>query len=443
MDAITFFTYIKDGLDIPTTMLFFAVSIYLTFKTRFLQIRALPRCVSLIKDGLARSTTDSNQQQIQTIDAFHALFTAMATTIGIGNLVGPTVAIFCGGPGALFWLLAYTILGSVTKFTEVTFAMITRERTPDGHIIGGPMQYLKQIHRSWSAWYAHIMIVLFIGWSMVQANTLAAIFAQEHIPEWVTGIALACFTAIILMGGAQRVGLIASKLVPIMFVFYLIFALFILFKDVAALKAAFGLICNCISKPAAPIGGFLGASICQAMSHGVYRGVYITEAGLGTSSIAHAMADAKRPTDQGILAMYSMAADAILSLISGLLVLVTGVWHQGMFRSTLIYEAFKAHAPGLGQVVLIISISLFVLTTIIGNSFNGRQTAASIMGTRGMHYYLAATVILIFIGSMVHVAMAWLMMDIVTTFVAIPNLIGICILAHRRSRDLEINNATH
>ncbi len=438
MDTLTFFTHIKDFLDIPTTILFFAVSIFLTFKTKFLQIRALPRFFSILKDGMKRKQVHNQQGDVNTIDAFHALFAAMATTIGMGNLVGPTVAIFAGGPGALFWLLLYTMLGSVTKFTEVTFAMITRERAADGHIIGGPMQYLKQISNGCALWYSYIMAVLFIGWSMVQSNTLAAIFAQENIPEWVTGAGLAFLTFIVLIGGAQRVGNIASKLVPIMFVFYIAFAFFILFKDTTALKEACWLICNCIYKPAAPIGGFLGATLCQAISQGVYRGVYITEAGLGTSSIAHAMADTQKPTDQGILAMYSMAADALLSLISGLLVLVTGVWQHGIFRSTLIYEAFKMHAPGIGQLVLIVSISLFVLTTVIGNSFNGRQTAASIVGEQAVNYYMLATVLLIFIGSMLHVVLAWLLMDILITLVAIPNLIGICILAYKRPRDLHM-----
>lgn len=438
MDTLTFFTHVKDILDIPTTILFFAVSIFLTFKTKFLQIRALPRFISILKDGMKRKQVHNQQGDVNTIDAFHALFAAMSTTIGMGNLVGPTVAIFAGGPGALFWLLLYTMLGSVTKFTEVTFAMITRERAADGHIIGGPMQYLKQISNACSLWYSYIMAVLFVGWSMVQSNTLAAIFAQENIPEWATGAGLAFLTFIVLIGGAQRVGNIASKLVPIMFVFYIAFAFFILFKDTTALKEACWLICNCIYKPAAPIGGFLGATLCQAISQGVYRGVYITEAGLGTSSIAHAMADTQKPTDQGILAMYSMAADALLSLISGLLVLVTGVWQHGIFRSTLIYEAFKMHAPGIGQLVLIISISLFVLTTVIGNSFNGRQTAASIVGERAVNYYMLATIVLIFIGSMLHVVLAWLLMDILITLVAIPNLIGICILAYRHSRDLRI-----
>ena len=429
---------IKNFLDLPTTILFFLVSVILTLKTGFIQIRALPRFFSLIKVGMKRKEVLSDEGQVRSIDAFHALFTAMSTTIGMGNLVGPSVAIFTGGPGALFWLLLYIFFGSVTKFAEVVFAMITRIKTTDGHILGGPMQYLHHVNTFFAYWFMYVMSVLFVGWSMVQSNTLAAIYAQEGIPEWVTGSVLAVMTFYVLMGGAQRVGNLASKLVPIMFVFYVIFALFILFRDPVALHAAFARIMQCIFEPAAPTGAFLGATIYEAIRSGLYRGVYITEAGLGTSSIAHAMADSKRPADQGVLAMYSMGADAILAMISGLIVLVTGVWEHGVFRSTLIYEAFKLQAPAAGQIVLLISISLFVITTIIGNSFNGRQTFASITNFKYVHCYLLFTVLMTFIGAMLHVEFAWVLMDILITLVAIPNLIGVTWLAFKRPEALKI-----
>ena len=430
---------VKNFLEFPTTILFFLVSVILTIKTRCMQIRAFPRFISIIRDGMKRKKIHNDQGEVGTIDAFHALFTAMSTTIGMGNLVGPTVAIFAGGPGALFWLLLYIFFGSVTKFTEVVFAMTTRIKTDNGHILGGPMQYLKKVSNIFAYWFMYVMVLLFIGWSMVQSNTLAAIYAQEGIPEWVTGLVLAVLTFFVLMGGAKRVGNVASKLVPIMFFFYIAFALLILFQDIAALQAAIMRITQCILTPAAPVGGFLGATVYQAIRCGLYRGVYITEAGVGTSSIAHAMADTQRPVDQGILAMFSMAADALLAMISGLIVLVTGVWEHGAFRSTLIYEAFKLHAPALGQFVLLVSISLFVITTIIGNSFNGRQTFASITNFRGVHWYVLFTVIMTFLGAMIHVEFAWVIMDVLITLVAIPNLIGITVLAFRQPDVLELH----
>lgn len=438
MNILSLCHTVKNILDTPTTILFFVVAILLTLKTGFIQLRALPRLFSLLKGGMKRKEVYCDAGQIRSIDAFHALFTAMSTTIGMGNLVGPSLAIFIGGPGALFWMLLYMIFSSATKFTEVVFALITRIKTSDGHIIGGPMEYLKRVHIFFAYWFMYVMAILFVGWSMVQANTLAAIYAQEGIPEWITGLALAILTFYVLMGGAQRVGNVASKLVPIMFVFYVVFALFILFRDPFALHMAIMRIINTIFVPAAPVGAFAGASIYQAIRSGLYRGVYITEAGLGTSSIAHAMADTKRPVDQGILAMYSMAADASLALISGLIVLVTGVWEYGIFRSTLIYEAFKLNAPTLGQIVLLISVSLFVITTIIGNSFNGRQTFAAITNFKYVNWYLLFTVCMTFIGPMIPVELAWDAMDILITLVAIPNLIGLLILAYQNPDALKL-----
>lgn len=438
MNILQSCTFIKDTLDFPVTILFFVVGIVLTVKTRFIQLRAFPRFFRLIKGGMVRKKVKNSAGEVKTIDAFHALFTAMSTTIGMGNLVGPTVAIFAGGPGALFWLIFYIFIGSVTKFTEVVFALSTREKTSDGHIVGGPMQYLKEISPFFAHWFMYVMSVLFVGWSMVQSNTLAAIFAQDGVPEWATGLGLAVLTLYVLLGGAARVGQVASKLVPIMFFFYIFFAVFILFRDPTALYAAFANIMSCVLQPAAPIGGFIGASVYQAVRCGFYRGVYITEAGLGTSSIAHAMADTENPVDQGVLAMYSMAADACLALISGLIVLVTGVWQQGAFRSTLIYEAFKLSAPAAGQIVLLISVSLFVITTVIGNSFNGRQTFASITNFKYVNWYIGFTIVMTFIGSMLHVELAWVSMDILLSLVAIPNLIGITLLAFKRSKALEL-----
>jgi AGCS family alanine or glycine:cation symporter len=438
MDVLATLSLIKNSLDMPVTTLFFIVGIILTCKTKFIQLRALPRFIDLIKKGVVRKEVTNNKGDVKTIDTFHALFTAMSTTIGIGNLVGPTVAIFAGGPGAMFWLLLYIFLGSVTKFTEVVFAMVTRVKTDNGHIIGGPMQYLKHVSHFFANWFMYVMAFLFIGWTMVQSNTLAEMYAHEGVPEWATGLALAAITFYVLMGGAKRVGEFAAKLVPIMFFFYISFAILILLQDITALQNALFKISQCIFSPAAPVGGFVGAGVMQAIKCGLYRGVFITEAGLGTSSIAHAMADTESPVDQGVLAMFSMAADALLALISGLIVLVTGVWEHGVFRSTMIYEAFKVGAPALGQFVLIVSISLFVITTIIGNSFNGRQTFASITNFKYVNWYVWVTVVMTFVGSMLHVEMAWVIMDILISLVAIPNLIGIIILALRRPGVLKI-----
>ncbi len=418
-------------LAFPSLILFFGVSLILTFKTGFVQVRGLPRFIKLITYGVA----EIKQPKGETINPFHALFAAMATSIGMGNVVTPSLAIMIGGPGALFWLLFYMLFfGSVTKYTEVTFALATRKYLEDGFVLGGPIQYLKSVSNWLSNWYGYLIIFVIVSWSGAQANTLANIMALEGIPHWIIGLLLASFVVLALRGGAKRVGSYASKLVPVMFVLYVIFSLSILLRNPTALMNAIKQVFQNAFSPAAAVGGFFGASVFRAVREGMFRGIFITEAGLGTSSIPHALADTKNPTDQGILAMGSMIADACLSALSGLLVLVTGIWSLGAFRSTLIYEIFKLYAPGIGQYVLLISVTLFVLTTVMGNSFNAIQSFGILVKDNRlmMNLYMAFIVIVIFIGALVPMKLLWDIMDTLVMFVAVPNLIGILMLAFKK-----------
>lgn len=436
MDILNTLLCINDELLMaPFAILFFAVAILLTFRFGFLQFRALPRFFQIVSGGVK----ERHKYDASKISAFQALFTAMAATIGMGNVVGPSVAIYFGGPGALFWLLVYVFFGSMTKLTEVVLGLHTRERLPDGHIVGGPMQYLKQVHPFFGYWYMSVVIFLFMGWSGLQANTLGQIFEMDGIPKWMVGVGLAALVYMVVIGGIHRIGVVASKLVPLMFVLYVSFALLILFRDIPALCNAFALIGANIFSPAVPMGAFAGASIMTAMKWGVYRSIHITEAGLGSSSIAHSMSDTNKPLDQGILAMVSMLADATLSMLSGLLVLVTGIWTYGDFRPTFVYEAFKMSSPFLGSVVLVVSVSLFVITTVIGNTFNGMQAFASLTRDRYMGWYLAATLFIIAWGSIAEPRAAWKMTDIVLTLVVIPNVIGVAVLALRHPQYFKLS----
>src|SRR5579871_5372336 len=177
MELLTFFKWINNISQVPCTVLFLGTAIILTLKTCFMQIRGFPRFIHLLRYGVPTTHVQHKPGSPKLIDSFHALFAAMATTIGMGNIVGPSVAIVAGGPGALFWLLVYIFFGSVTKFTEVTFALRTRIKTADGHVIGGPMQYLQQVTPILGYWYILVMIVAAAGWSAAQANTLAQVFA--------------------------------------------------------------------------------------------------------------------------------------------------------------------------------------------------------------------------------------------------------------------------
>lgn len=436
MDLVGFFRNANVVLGVPATVIFLCVGVILTVKMRFIQFRALPKLWSFITKGFKR---DSGED-IKTISSFHAMFAAMATSLGMGNIVGPSIAIVMGGPGALFWLVTFTFFGGAMRFVETTFALFTRKKTADGNIISGPTQYLKLVHKWVANWYGIVMIILFAVWSGLQSNTLANILAKESVPQWWVGLALSIVVLIILHGGAKRVGLVASKLVPFMFILYLSFSLIVIFKDLTALQNAFHLIFSHILSPTAAVGAFVGSTVMNAMRSGIFRSIFITEAGLGTSSIPHSMSDAKKPVDQGLLAMYSITADAFLSFISGLLILVTGLWlTTSQVDSTLIYTAFKDNAPKFGDFILIISITLFVTTTVIGNSFNGTQSFASLTKHRWLNIYKTFTAVIIFFGSIVSVPLVWELVDFIITFVAVPNVIGLVVLAFKKPEVLDIN----
>lgn len=426
MNLLLFLNQLNILIGIPFAFLFLGVSIFLTLKLRIPQIFAFKRFITFVTSGLKRQIDTT-----KTINAFHALFTSMATSIGIGTIVGPSLAIVAGGPGALFWLLAYAFFGSVTKLVEVTFALAYRKKTGDGRILGGPAEYLKAVHPFLAYWYGLTTLFLFAGWSGIQSKALAEIGAQRGVPEWIVGLLLASAIFFVLLGGAQRVSAFASKLVPLMFGMYVTFSLIILAGDPIAVMQAFKLVFNSIFSPAAAVGGFLGATVYAAIKEGTFKAVFITESGMGTASIAHSMSDVKNPIDQGILAMYSVAADGFLCLLSGLLVLTSGVWKQGIFSNTLILQVFENKLPVIGPFFFITSVVLFISTTALGNSFNGGQSFATFTQYRWIRTYYAFAALIIFISSLVEVPLVWAIMDLVLPLVALPNLIGLIILTLR------------
>lgn len=416
--------YLNIIIGIPFTFLFLAVGVFLTLYLGIPQVFAFRSLLSFATNGFKRKANT----HLKTIDAFHALFTSMASSIGIGTIIGPSLAIVIGGPGALFWLLIYAFFGSVTKLVEVTFAVHYRKKTEDGRILGGPAEYLKKIHPFLAYWYGFATIFLFAGWSGIQSKALAEIGAQRGIPEGITGLSLAIFIFIVLLGGARRIGSLASALVPLMFGIYVTFSCWILAYNGAALIEAFTLLFSTIFSSSAPTGGFLGATVYAALKEGTFKAVFITESGMGTSSIAHAISDVERPIDQGVLAMYSVAADSFLCLLSGLLVLVSGIWKEGLFSNTLLLKVFEKNLPMVGPFFFILCITLFIVTTALGNSFNGGQSFATFTQYRWIRSYYAFVAVVIFISSFIEMPLIWAIMDLILPLVALPNLIGIIIL---------------
>lgn len=426
MNLYDFLSYIDDILAMPAVILFFMTGVYLTFKTGFAQLCNFSHFIKLIT---RQEQVYQSQTHEKSIHSIQALCAAMATTIGIGNVVGPSIAIMVGGPGALFWLAIYSFFGSITKFAETMFSITFRKKLDDGTLLAGPTQYLRQVHPLMGTVYAVLTIFLFAGWSGLQTNTLASMCALEGFELYKTGLACAVIVFVVIIGGITRVGALASRAVPVMFVLYFVGVLTILCRDFSALWVAIKLVFEYAFHPHAAIGGFAGATVFIALKSGVQRNIYITEAGLGTSSIAHGMSDAAVPRNQAILAMYSIIADTFVSCCSGLLVLVTGAWMSGGINNTIVYQLFKSNLPLWGKWIPLCCVILFAVTTIIGNSFNALQSFSYFARSRGMILFSLFLSCIIFTGSLMYVPLIWKLMDVIMVIVAIVHLIGLCILS--------------
>jgi alanine or glycine:cation symporter, AGCS family len=423
-DLINYIPHIGTFLSIT----FLIVGIFLSIIIGFPQLKNGQRFLNIISSNELKTSTKN------TISPLQALMTAMSTSLGSGSIAGVPLAIVIGGPGALFWIVVYAFFGSVTKFAEVAFAIKYRIRAADRSIIGGPTTYLWQVHPFLSYWYGAIALFLFAGWSALQAKALSEVFEKLGVSAYFTGAITSLFVLYMLIGGAKRIGKLSSFLVPVMCTSYLLACLFILLQDVALLGNMLLLVIKSAFTPAAATGGFLGASVFTAMRQGIFKSAYVTEAGIGTAAFPHALADTESATDQGILAMYSVAIDTFFCLISGFVVLVTGVWTSGAASNTLIYDAFTLGLPTVGPIILIFSLILFVTGTALGNSFNGSKCFGFFTGNQHLIYYYIFVVTMMFFGSITNTLTLWAIMEFILPLTALPNLIGLIylVLQHRK-----------
>jgi AGCS family alanine or glycine:cation symporter len=427
MTCYSFFDVVDKVLGLPALFLFLLTGIVLTFKTGFIQFRSFSRFMKILTQG----PRTENEVQGKTISPYKALFTAMSATMGMGGIVTPTVAILVGGPGALFWFIAYGLVGCVTKYSEVCLALRTRENI-SGAILGGPVVYLKHVGAWLGSWYAFATIFLFAGWSGVQARSLSDMLNKEGIPLWVTGLLLAGFVLFVVLGGVSRVGSFAEKIIPIKFTVFIVCACFILLSHPTALFAGIWQMFYYAFSPCALLGGALGVSILSAMRNGVQKAVYVTECGIGTASIVHSYSDIKNPSDQGILAMYSVFADLFICLLSGLMALTTGAWMGCSFTFTIPQQIFRSEIPYVGSYILITIIAFSVLTATISNTFNGSRSFAFFSRFSLMKAYYVFAAIIIFLGATMDVKLVWDIMCDIVYLVAIPNMIGVLLLAWKK-----------
>mgnify|MGYP000103089881 CR=1 FL=1 len=415
-------------------------SLYISYKMRFVQVRFMPKLIKMVSLSLSRPSIEKNH----TILPYKALFTAMSTTLGIGTIVGPIIAIYWGGPGALIGFIFTSFLGSAVTYTEVGLCIRYRKIASNGEISGGPMPYLHALLSPFAAkWYAFFGCVVMTGWSSAQANQLAAILDSPllggyRIPTFASGAIISTLVLITLIGGIKRVSALSSKLIPIMFSLYLGATIWILTTHVDHLLPALKLVFSSFLTPQAITSGVVVGGVVSAMRWGMFKGTQATEAGVGTQTIPHSMAETNDAIAQGMLAMVSTYTAGIVALLSGLVVLVTKTWQDPTIPLgiNMIATSFHRQFPYLGVAVVAISTFLFAFGTTLGNSFNGSQCFQYLFKRERVNYYYIAMAIIIFIGAISDVSVVWSVIDIALALLVAPHMWALLLFAYRRSDEL-------
>ena len=370
------------------------------------------------------------------ISPYAALMTALSATVGTGNIAGVATAIAVGGPGAVFWMWMTALVGRATKYGEVVVAIKYREKNAKGQWVGGPMYAIKNgLGPRWRWLAAAFAIFGGVGGfgigAMVQANGISsAMHSAFGLETWISGLAIALLTAAVVLGGIQRIGAVAEKLVPAMCLIYIVCVLWVLGSFYAQIPAAFLLIVEQAFSPTAAVGGFAGSTVLMAIRMGVARGIFSNEAGLGTAGIAQAAGQSKDPVFSGIVGMMGTFIDTIIvCTMTGLAIVVSGVWNSGASGALLSTQSFESAMPGIGKYLLAISLAVFAFTTILGWAYYGEKCWTYLVGPVCEKPFRILWVVGVFIGAVVTLDVAWLVADTLNALMAIPNLISLLLLS--------------
>lgn len=405
----------------PMLILLVGTGLYLTIILKGMQFRALPHAFRLIFHKDHGHEGD--------ISHFAALMTALAATVGIGNIVGVATAITLGGPGAVFWMWMTGLVGMATKYSEAVLAVKYREKGAHG-MRGGPMYYIaKGVGLPWLGTLFAIFTACAafgIG-NMTQANATAKIFeATFNIPVEATGIVLTLMTGLVILGGIRTIGKFTSYLVPIMIGIYVGCSLLVLALNAGEIPHAFGLIFYHAFNPAAASGGFVGATIAAAMRYGIARGVFSNESGLGSAPIAAAAARTNDPVKQALVSMTQTFIDTlVVCTMTALVILTASSWTQGISASELTSLSMAETLGNSGSIIVAIATALFAYSTLIGWNYYGEKAIEYLFGERAIKIYRVFFTVAVMVGAMVSLEFVWNFSDLMNGMMAIPNLIAL------------------
>ena len=373
------------------------------------------------------------------ISHYQALMTALAATVGTGNIVGVATAITLGGPGALFWMWITGLLGMATKYSEALLSVKFRIKDHRGEEAGGPMYYLSRgvsfkplgVTLGWLFAVFTAVAAFGIG-NMVQSNAVAdAVEGAFGVTPWITGLVIAVTLGLVVLGGIKSIGRVAGVLVPSMIVVYLTASVLVWLLHFDAVGPAFAMVFSDAFTGTSAAGGFIGASIAQAMRYGVARGIFSNESGLGSAGIAAAAAQTRDPVRQALVSMTQTFIDTIVvCTFTGIAIIATGVWLSGENGAGLTQMAFDAALPGgAGSVVVALALMLFAFSTMLGWCYYGERSVEYLLGERAIVPYRVVFVGAAFYGSIRTLDFVWVFSDVMNGLMALPNLVGLLLLS--------------
>jgi AGCS family alanine or glycine:cation symporter len=427
---------IADYLLFSSCIVILLGCILLTIKTRFVQVRFIP---ALFRMLWASFTSKGQHETNYTIKPHKALFTAMSTTLGVGTIVAPVIAINYGGPGALLGFLLCAFFGSAATFTEVSLTILHRKKLANGEIMGGPMQYMGALFSPKAAlWYAVCGVVLMIGWSAAQANQMAAILDSPLIEPYrvstlISGGAIALMVLLLLLGGIKKIGSFSMWSVPLHFILYVGACLWIVLCNFDRLGGVFEEIFATALSPQPLASGVITGGFVSAMRWGFFKGLQCCEAGVGSQAIPHSMAETTDPREQGILSMLSSYSAGCLAFLSGLVALITGTWQDPTLSvgMSMVASSFEMYYSAFGIIIIALSTLLFAFGTILGNSYNGSQCFGYFTNNKGMRLYFIVSAFMVFIGSISDVKTIWSVVDIIMAFTVLPHMAVLVYAAYK------------
>lgn len=429
---------------VPAMICIIGVGLYLSIRTGFLQIRKFGYAIQTTIGRMFRKKEASDGA----LTPFQAVCTALAATVGTGNIAGVAGAIAIGGPGAVFWMWISAILGMCTKFFEVTLAVHFRERNAEGDLVGGPMYYIKNgLGKNWR-WLAYlfagfgVLTVFGIG-NATQVNTITTaidsallnyhVISTDTVPvmNWIIGIAITFLVGLILLGGVKRIGQVTERLVPFMAVLYIVLALGVVVFHFQNIPAVFASIFEGAFHPSAVTGGVIG-SFFLSMKKGVSRGIFSNEAGLGTGSIAHACADTRKPVKQGLFGIFEVFADTIvICTLTALVILCSGVSvpYGEAAGAELTIAGFTATYGNWVSIFTAVAMCCFAFSTILGWGLYGARCIEFLFDAKVIKPFMVAYSLVAILGATVELGLLWSIAETFNGLMAIPNLIAVFLLS--------------